>query len=317
MARVLLQQCVLAMALVQTLWALAPVRCRTAQLRFSRRVSVVSAAPGERSPADLAYESEQLSLFNSALSQLTKREGTVSVPASPLISSGTAAWSPSVADVDNSVPKSTFTPPKPVGAHAGKIKLKDPPVFFFGDGVRHAALANKDTKTLKNLLGGKGAALADMGFMGLSVPPGFTITTETCAAYHSLGGTALPEGVWEEILLNVRSLEKSVNKRLGSTQSPLLVSVRSGAAISMPGMMDTVLNLGESLVECYRVAFSAANNPPPLPLPLPLPLPHRPERRVCGWPGPLLQRRALRLRLVSPPAANVWHRRARNAPPRV
>jgi pyruvate,orthophosphate dikinase len=95
---------------------------------------------------------------------------------------------------------------------------------------------------LKDLLGGKGANLAEMtSVLGLPVPPGFTITTDACRAYMAGGW---PEGLTEEVNRQVRRLEKSMGKRLGDASDPLLVSVRSGAKFSMPGMMDTVLNLG-------------------------------------------------------------------------
>ena len=98
-------------------------------------------------------------------------------------------------------------------------------------------------KDMKPLLGGKGANLAEMTNLGLRVPPGFTITTRTCNDFFKAGGT-FPEGLWEEIMEHVRRLEERTGKRFGDPKSPLLVSVRSGAPISMPGMMDTILNLG-------------------------------------------------------------------------
>jgi pyruvate, orthophosphate dikinase len=95
---------------------------------------------------------------------------------------------------------------------------------------------------LKDLLGGKGANLAEMtSVLGLPVPPGFTITTDACRAYMADGW---PDGLTEEVNKQVRRLEKAMGKRLGDASDPLLVSVRSGAKFSMPGMMDTVLNLG-------------------------------------------------------------------------
>lgn len=96
---------------------------------------------------------------------------------------------------------------------------------------------------LKQLLGGKGANLADMSAIGLSVPPGFTITTEVCAAFHK-SNCVLPSSVWPEVLKGVQSIENQMERVFGDANRPLLVSVRSGAAISMPGMMDTILNLG-------------------------------------------------------------------------
>ncbi len=105
-------------------------------------------------------------------------------------------------------------------------------VYDFAEG-------NKD---MKDLLGGKGANLAEMTNMGLAVPPGFTITTEACLRY--LKENRFPDGLEEEIERHLRGLEQAMGKRLGDADDPLLVSVRSGAKFSMPGMMDTVLNLG-------------------------------------------------------------------------
>lgn len=96
---------------------------------------------------------------------------------------------------------------------------------------------------MRALLGGKGANLAEMTNIGLPVPPGFTITTEACNQYIALKG-AFPENMMEEIMQALHRLEEISNKKFGSSEQPLLVSVRSGAAISMPGMMDTILNLG-------------------------------------------------------------------------
>ncbi|GFR52346.1 hypothetical protein Agub_g14892 [Astrephomene gubernaculifera] len=97
--------------------------------------------------------------------------------------------------------------------------------------------------SMKQLLGGKGANLAEMSRIGLSVPPGLTITTNTCADFHS-NGRQLPPGCWEEVLAGLRAVEAEMGCKLGDPAAPLLLSVRSGAAVSMPGMMDTVLNLG-------------------------------------------------------------------------
>ncbi|HEX3219761.1 MAG TPA: pyruvate, phosphate dikinase [Candidatus Limnocylindria bacterium] len=96
---------------------------------------------------------------------------------------------------------------------------------------------------MRSLLGGKGAGLAEMTNAGLPVPPGFTITTEACNAYYA-AGKELPPGLWDDVLEHMRALEKQTGKGFGDAANPLLVSVRSGAAFSMPGMMDTVLNLG-------------------------------------------------------------------------
>jgi pyruvate, orthophosphate dikinase len=96
---------------------------------------------------------------------------------------------------------------------------------------------------MKDLLGGKGAGLAEMTNAGLPVPPGFTITTEACNDYFAAGET-LPEGLWDDVLEAVKEVEAASGKGFGDPSNPLLVSVRSGAKFSMPGMMDTVLNLG-------------------------------------------------------------------------
>ena len=96
---------------------------------------------------------------------------------------------------------------------------------------------------MKDLLGGKGAGLAEMTNAGLPVPPGFTITTEACNAYYDVGAR-FPQGMWDEVLASMREVERASEKKFGDPSNPLLVSVRSGAKFSMPGMMDTVLNLG-------------------------------------------------------------------------
>ena len=95
----------------------------------------------------------------------------------------------------------------------------------------------------KQLLGGKGAGLAEMTRAGLPVPPGLIVTTEACNAFYD-GGKVFPEGMWEQVVEGLGRLEEKTGKRFGDPKNPLLVSVRSGAAFSMPGMMDTVLNLG-------------------------------------------------------------------------
>ncbi|KAK4769550.1 hypothetical protein SAY86_027700 [Trapa natans] len=110
-------------------------------------------------------------------------------------------------------------------------------VFVFGKGK------SEGNKNMKALLGGKGANLAEMASIGLSVPPGLTISTEACEEYV-VGGKKLPDSMWEEVLVAFNIVEKEMGAFLGDPIKPLLVSVRSGAAISMPGMMDTVLNLG-------------------------------------------------------------------------
>ncbi|MFO7980176.1 MAG: pyruvate, phosphate dikinase [Candidatus Aminicenantes bacterium] len=110
-------------------------------------------------------------------------------------------------------------------------------VYFF---EKDRAEGNKN---MKALLGGKGANLAEMAGIGLPVPPGFTVSTDVCTLFLEKGNK-LPEEVKEEILKNLERLEKTADQKFGNKQNPLLVSVRSGAKFSMPGMMDTVLNLG-------------------------------------------------------------------------
>ncbi|MEK6721134.1 MAG: pyruvate, phosphate dikinase [Chloroflexota bacterium] len=103
--------------------------------------------------------------------------------------------------------------------------------------------AAEGDSSMRDLLGGKGAGLAEMTNAGLPVPPGFTITTEACNDYFAAGET-LPEGLWDDVLAAVKVVEEQTGKGFGDPANPLLVSVRSGAKFSMPGMMDTVLNLG-------------------------------------------------------------------------
>jgi pyruvate, orthophosphate dikinase len=110
-------------------------------------------------------------------------------------------------------------------------------VYHFGDGKAEGSVA------MKNLLGGKGANLADMCALGLPVPPGFTITTEVCVAYYAAQKN-FPAALQQQIEDGIRAIEHSVGKKFGDAANPLLVSVRSGARASMPGMMDTILNLG-------------------------------------------------------------------------
>jgi pyruvate,orthophosphate dikinase len=110
-------------------------------------------------------------------------------------------------------------------------------VYFFG-----GSKADGD-RTMKNLLGGKGANLAEMVNLGIPVPPGFTISTEVCDYFNKHNST-YPERLTKEVEENLAKLENTINKKFGDPSNPLLLSVRSGAAVSMPGMMDTILNLG-------------------------------------------------------------------------
>ncbi len=110
----------------------------------------------------------------------------------------------------------------------------------------------------RELLGGKGVGLAEMTALGIPVPAGFTITTDACRAYLA-GSGQVPDGLDEEVAEHVVTLERKVGKRFGDTSDPLLVSVRSGAAISMPGMMDTILNLGLSDIAVEGLAKATGN----------------------------------------------------------
>ncbi len=110
-------------------------------------------------------------------------------------------------------------------------------VYYFGDGKAEG------TAQMKDLLGGKGAGLAEMTNLGIPVPSGFTITTEACREYFKKG-QKFPDNMWDEVLTHLKRVEKSMGCKFGDPKNPLLVSVRSGAKFSMPGMMDTVLNLG-------------------------------------------------------------------------
>ena len=110
-------------------------------------------------------------------------------------------------------------------------------IYSWGDGRAEG------NAQMRDLLGGKGAGLAEMTVAGLPTPPGFTITTEACNDYFA-AGERLPDGLWDDVLEAVKEVERSTGKGFGDPANPLLVSVRSGAKFSMPGMMDTVLNLG-------------------------------------------------------------------------
>lgn len=125
-------------------------------------------------------------------------------------------------------------------------------VYSFGDGFAEGKV------DMKNLLGGKGANLAEMCSLGLPVPPGFTITTEVCTGYYA-AGKKLPKGLQEDVKKALTTIEKAVGSTFGDAKNPLLVSVRSGARASMPGMMDTVLNLGLNDVTVEGLAAKTGN----------------------------------------------------------
>ena len=122
-------------------------------------------------------------------------------------------------------------------------------IYTFGNGQAEGRA------DMKNLLGGKGANLAEMNLIGVPVPPGFTITTEVCTEYNTLGREAVVKLIDEEVKKSVAHIEALTGNKFGDATNPLLVSVRSGARVSMPGMMDTVLNLGinDTVVEALSV----------------------------------------------------------------
>lgn len=111
-------------------------------------------------------------------------------------------------------------------------------VYIFGNGKAEGRA------DMRNLLGGKGANLAEMNLIGVPVPPGFTITTDVCNEYYAIGKERVVELLKEDVTKAVQHIENLMNSKFGDVENPLLVSVRSGARASMPGMMDTILNLG-------------------------------------------------------------------------
>jgi pyruvate, orthophosphate dikinase len=142
--------------------------------------------------------------------------------------------------------KSKTSAPKKAGKSVKRV-------YFFGNGKAEGNAGMKD------LLGGKGANLADMTLVPLPVPPGFTITTDTCGDYND-AGQELPRGLMEEVRVNIAKVEKATGKKFGDAKNPLLVAARSGAKFSMPGMMDTVLNIGLNDAAVEGLA-KLSNNP--------------------------------------------------------
>ncbi|MFZ1957041.1 MAG: PEP/pyruvate-binding domain-containing protein, partial [Desulfobacterales bacterium] len=116
-------------------------------------------------------------------------------------------------------------------------------VYLFDEVDQAQQYVGEDWGKVRGLLGGKGANLADMARLEIPVPPGFTVTTEACIAYLDGGGT-LPQGMWDQEIDALHRIEAATGKKFGDAKNPLLVSCRSGAKFSMPGMMDTVLNIG-------------------------------------------------------------------------
>lgn len=136
---------------------------------------------------------------------------------------------------------------------ATKVRLPEKSVYFFSKDQTDG------NAKMKEILGGKGANLAEMTSLGLPVPPGFTISTEVCQAFYDNNQT-LPEELKKDVLENLGKVEKLLGKKFGDNNNPLLVSVRSGARVSMPGMMDTILNLGLN-DETVEGLAKASNSP--------------------------------------------------------
>jgi len=170
------------------------------------------------------------SVPNKKLTNGAARSATTSA-AKSLVAGAKKAVTKAVANVAKKQASAVKTAVETVRAKAGKR------VYFFGDGKAEGTMA------MKNLLGGKGANLAEMANIGLPVPPGFTITTEVCTEFYD-NGKKLPKGLDADVRAAIARMEKVVGAKFGDVSNPLLVSVRSGARASMPGMMDTILNLG-------------------------------------------------------------------------
>ncbi|MFC2149266.1 pyruvate, phosphate dikinase [Candidatus Auribacterota bacterium] len=140
-----------------------------------------------------------------------------------------------------------------IGEKVSGGKMKSKYVFFFGDGKADG------NALMKNELGGKGANLAEMTSMGVPVPPGFTIATDVCSVYYDNKGK-FPESLREEVKKNLNKVERIMGSKFGDPENPLLVSVRSGARSSMPGMMETVLNVGLT-EKTIKGLIAKTNNP--------------------------------------------------------
>jgi pyruvate,orthophosphate dikinase len=154
-----------------------------------------------------------------------------------------------------------LTSPKTAAAHAPFHSLSA--VFLFPEAYQtfsagNASITNEQRQTMRAILGGKGAGLAEMVASGVNVPPGLTITTTSCLAYYA-NQRRLPEGLIEAVLSKLATVESELDRRLGDTQRPLLLSVRSGAKFSMPGMMDTILNLGLNETTVAALAEQTGN----------------------------------------------------------
>ncbi len=147
-------------------------------------------------------------------------------------------------------------PPLPAPRKTGARKIEPPAKLHLG---KMTYAFEEGSAAMRDLLGGKGAGLAEMTRIGLPVPPGFTITTEVCRRYLELG-RQFPPGLEEEVHKRIAELERKTGKEFGGETNPLLVSVRSGARVSMPGMMDTVLNLGLNNRTCNALIVLTKND---------------------------------------------------------
>ncbi len=144
--------------------------------------------------------------------------------------------------------------PKLLASKNGKSKIENQKSKI----TKWVWLSKDGNRDMRDLLGGKGAGLAEMTNAGLPVPPSFTITTEACN-WYSAHGNQFPKGMWDQVLDAIKKTEKAANKKFGDAKNPLLVSVRSGAKFSMPGMMDTVLNLGLNDVTMQALIAQTGN----------------------------------------------------------
>src|SRR5689334_22590824 len=128
-------------------------------------------------------------------------------------------------------------PTQTYGRRVCEMARVHPEIYFFGGSIAEGRADMRD------LLGGKGAGLAEMASLKLPVPPGFTISTKVCTYFYD-HGKKYPKGLAEGVAKSITRVERALGRKFGDSKNPLLVSVRSGARVSMPGMMDTVLNLG-------------------------------------------------------------------------
>ena len=126
--------------------------------------------------------------------------------------------------------------------------------------TKYVYLFSEGNAKMRELLGGKGANLAEMTNIGLPVPQGFTITTEACTKYYE-DGRKINDEIKAQIMEYIAKMEEITGKKFGDMENPLLVSVRSGARASMPGMMDTILNLGLNDAGCAMSSLKKSNNP--------------------------------------------------------